>query len=461
MLKKANFTRLSSWCRAVRQACYTHIAQSSRRTRIIYTSSLFLAATTFGAAGFAPTTLDEADIDVQRISKTLALPDLSEQLNNEQRASEDYVHLERIRSGDTLGTLFNRLGVADPSALQFIRTDETARNFMNLRSGNRVIARTADDGSLLGLTTTLTNGDDARELVISRKGDDFTASETPIKLERRIEMRSGTIRSSLFSATDDADIPDNIAMQIVDMFSTSINFAQDLRRGDNFHVVYESFWHDGHPVRTGRVLAGEFLNNSNTYQAIWFDEDNKGNGGYYTMDGRSTKKAFLKSPLPFTRITSGFALRKHPILGKWRQHTGVDFGAPTGTPIRAAGDGVVDFVGQQNGYGNIVVLRHWNGYSTAYAHMSRFAKITRGQKVSQGELIGYVGSTGWATGPHLHYEFRVNKKPINPLSVKIPNAQPLSTAQLKRFREASTDMHHRLALLRATGQATATQLAQK
>ena len=202
------------------------------------------------------------------------------------------------------------------------------------------------------------------------------------------------------------------------------------------------------------MLAGEFDNAGNRYQAVWFSDpaSKTGGGGYYAFDGKSLKKAFLKSPLAFTRISSGFSMRLHPILGQWKQHTGVDFAAPTGTPIHAAADGVVDFVGQQNGYGNIVVIKHWSGYSTAYGHMSRFApNIKKGMKVSQNDVIGFVGMTGWATGPHLHYEFRVNNQPRNPLSVEVPNNQALTGPQLQRFRTVAADMQHRMAMLRVPG----------
>jgi murein DD-endopeptidase MepM/ murein hydrolase activator NlpD len=327
---------------------------------------------------------------------------------------------------------------------------------MQLRPGKRVTASTNEDGELLRLSTTLS--DTSRDgpvnnLIIERDGDHFTSHTAPVALERRLEMRSGQIRSSLFAATDAAQIPDSIATQIVDMFATNINFASDLRRGDRFNVVYETFWNNGEPVRTGRVLAGEFINAGNTYQAVWFeDSGSKLNGGYYSLDGKSLKKAFLKSPLAFTRISSGFAMRLHPILGKWKQHTGVDFAAPTGTPIHASGDGVIDFVGQQNGYGNLVVIKHWNNYSTAYGHMSRFVSgLRKGTKVSQGDVIGYVGMTGWATGPHLHYEFRISNVPRDPLTVDIPNAQPLARTQLQRFHDVSADMNRRLGLLRPAG----------
>jgi murein DD-endopeptidase MepM/ murein hydrolase activator NlpD len=238
---------------------------------------------------------------------------------------------------------------------------------------------------------------------------------------------------------------------MVDMFSTDIDFATDLRRGDRFNVVYETFWQNGEYVRAGRVLASEFVNAGKTYQAVWYeDPQSKEGGSYYSFDGKSLKKAFLKSPLEFTRISSGFAMRMHPILGIWKQHKGVDFAAPIGTPIRAAATGVIDFAGTQRGYGNVVVIKHWSNYSTAYAHMSGFASgLRKGMKVNQGDVIGYVGATGWATGPHLHYEFRVNNEPRDPLSVDVPNAQPLAGLELLRFRSVAADMTHRFALLRA------------
>ena len=432
--------------------CHAKFHAASPKTRILSAGALFLGAFTLGAAGFAPAEPDTSDAPVHPITKDLALPDLQQQITKLENQVGMYVNEERVRSGDTLASLLNRLGVDDDAAASFIKSDALARTVMQLRPGKRITARTTEDGELQQLSATLSDGhDDAvNSLLITRAGDNFKANIVPVALERRIEMRSGLIRSSLFAATDSAQIPDNIATQIVDMFATNINFASDLRRGDRFNVVYETFWNNGEPVRTGRVLAGEFVNAGNTYQAVWFDEpSSKIGGGYYSFDGKSLKKAFLKSPLAFTRISSGFAMRMHPILGKWKQHTGVDFAAATGTPIHASGDGVVDFVGQQNGYGNIVVIKHWNNYSTAYGHMSRFASnVRKGMKVSQGEVIGYVGMTGWATGPHLHYEFRVSNVPRDPMAIDVPNAQPLAGSQLQRFRTVSTDMNRRLALLR-------------
>src|SRR5450830_791552 len=465
MFPKDKFARAASLYRTAHLYCHEKFHGSSRKTKVLSAGALFLGAFTIGAAGFAPAEPDTSDAPVHAITKDLALPDLKQQIAQLEEREAFYVNEEKVRTGDTLATLLTRLGVDDEEAASFIKSDTLARAVMQLRAGKRVMARTSEDGELQQLTATMSDGRDGpiSNLVIERDGEKFKASTVPAVLERRIEMRSGQIRSSLFAATDNAQIPDSIATQIVDMFATNINFASDLRRGDRFNVVYETFWSNGQPVRTGRMLAGEFNNGGHTYQAVWFDEPgSKVGGGYYAFDGKSLKKAFLKSPLAFTRISSGFSMRLHPILGKWKQHTGVDFAAPTGTPIHASGDGVVDFVGQQNGYGNIVVLKHWSNYSTAYGHMSRFAPgIRKGDKISQGEVIGYVGMTGWATGPHLHYEFRVSNVPRNPLSIDVPNALPLNGGQLARFRAVSTDMNRRLSLLRPAGESPNVKLASR
>src|SRR5690606_2147080 len=195
--------------------------------------------------------------------------------------------------------------------------------------------------------------------------------------------------------------------------SGDIDFHRDLRRGDHFNVIYETYTHQGSFIRSGKVLALEFVNKSTAYQAAWYEHN--GSGAYYSFDGQSLKKAFLRSPMEFTRISSGFSRRFHPIHKPWREHKGVDYAAPTGTPIRSTADGVIEFIGTQRGYGNTVVVKHHGNYSTLYAHMSAFAPgLRKGARVSQGQMIGRVGSTGWATGPHLHYEFRIAGKQVDP-----------------------------------------------
>ena len=423
---------------------------SSRKHRIISASALFLTLCAFGAAGVAPMAPDASDLPVQSIVVELALPTLAEQVARVTPSTQTFINEERVRSGDTLAALMQRLGIDDDEATAFIKADPIARGILQLRAGKRVQAQTNAEGRLIWMSAADNDTRDAgpvRNLVIRRDGEGFKASLAAAALERRVEMRSGEIRSSLFAATDVAQIPDTVASQIVDMFSTSVDFATDLRRGDRFNVVYETFWQYGEYVRPGRILAAEFRNGGATYQTVWFEEPGKP-GGYFGFDGKSLKKAFLKSPLEFSRVSSGFSMRVHPISGQWRAHKGVDFAAAVGTPIRASGDGVVDFAGTQSGYGNVVVIKHWSNYSTAYAHMSRFASNLRpGQKVNQGDVIGYVGMTGWSTGPHLHYEFRVNNEPRDPLSVDLPNVQPLAGAELQRFRKVAGDMTHRFALM--------------
>ena len=434
---------------------------STRKARIISASALLLAVCAFGAAGVAPLAPDAADLPVKSVSEEIALPDLSSQISSlqQQDTHAQYVHEEKIRAGDTLAALLTRLGVDDEAAENFIKKDKVAHGVMQLKTGKRVEAQTDDDGNLQWLRATVVDGKDipVKNIAITRKGDGFVASEEAAKLERRVEMHARTINSTLFAATDSDDdgakLPDSIVKQLLEMFSTNIDFRSDLKRGDHFNVVYETFWQDGEFVRAGRVLAGEFTARGTTYQSVWYeDPTSKQGGGYYSFDGKSLKKAFLKSPVEFTRISSGFGMRTHPISGQWKQHKGTDFPAPIGTPIRAAGDGVVDFVGTQNGYGNFVVLKHWANYSTAYAHMSRFAAgIKRGSKVSQGDVIGYVGVTGWSTGAHLHYEFRVNGEARDPATLNVQAQAPLTAAEMARFRSYAADMTHRFALLRPAG----------
>lgn len=437
------------------------ILHPKRKTSIITFSAIFLTVCTFGAIGMAPIAPDAADLPVTQISQQLDIPNLDAQILALEERDETYVHEEKVQRGDTLGNLLTRLGIDDASANKFIKADPIARLVLEQKAGRTVRAQTNADGELQWLQTsipeTVDNVIQLKNVTITKIGEDsanatFSATEAKVPLERRVEMRSGKITSSLFAATDAAQIPDTIANQLIEMFSTEVDFSSDLRSGDHFQLLYETFWQNGEMVGTGKVLAGEFTNDGRSYQTVWFN-DGKGNGGYYGFDGKSVKKAFLKSPIAFTRISSGFSMRVHPISGKWKQHDGVDFAAPTGTPIHAASDGVVESVGRSGGYGNLVVLKHSGGYTTSYAHMSRFAAgVHKGSKVKQGEVIGYVGATGWATAPHLHYELRHNKKPLDPLKVKVGQSQTLVASDKLRFKTVLQDVQHRLNLLRSGDQ---------
>ncbi len=435
---------------------------TTRKARIISAGAIFLAVCAFGAAGVAPLAPDVSDLPVKSVAQDLELPNLADQIAALDQDQQQFIHEERVRPGDTLAALLNRLGVDDPDAVNFIKTDKVAKGVMQLRTGKLVKAQTDANGELQWLHATIVDNLDnpSKQISITRKGDKFIADAAPTKLERRIEMRSRDITSSLYSATDattdGGKLPDTIVAQIIEMFSTSIDFRSDIKRGDHFNVVYETFWQDGEMVRAGRILAGEFTNRGVTYQSVWFEDPAGKQSGYYTFDGKAVKKSFLKSPLEFSRISSGFSMRVHPISGEWKQHKGIDFAAALGTPIRASGDGVVDFAGVQGGYGNIVVLKHWANYSTAYGHMSRFAPgMRKGVRVHQGDVIGYVGATGWATGPHLHYEFRVAGVAHDPSSLKVLAQDPLNQSEMARFQVAAADMTHRFALLRPSGTAMA------
>jgi murein DD-endopeptidase MepM/ murein hydrolase activator NlpD len=441
---------------------WSGLAETSRKTRIVAGGAAALALCAFGATAVAPIAPDAADIPVKSIAQDLQLPNLADQIAALQQDQQQFIKEERIRPGDSLGSVFTRLGIDDQQAASFVRSDKLARSILSLKTGKRIQAETDENGLLLSLRATIAvDKDQFNTVTVMRKGDKFVATKAPAELERRVEMRSREITSSLYAATDASvdggQIPDSVVNQIIEMFSTSIDFRGDLKRGDRFNVVYETFYQDGELVRTGRVLAGEFVNRGVAYQSVWYEDPVSHQGGYYSLDGKSLKKAFLKSPVAFTRISSGFSMRVHPVFNVWKAHKGIDMAAPLGTPIRAAGDGTVDFAGVSNGYGNMVVLKHWSNYSTAYGHMSRFATgMRKGQKVHQGDVIGYVGATGWATGPHLHYEFRVGGNAIDPMAQKNLQQQPLTSGELSRFRTtAAVEMSHRFSLLNPAGNAMA------
>jgi len=435
------------------------LVPKTRKARMLGAGAVFLSMCAFGAVAVAPIANDPSDLPVQSVAQNLELPNLADQIAALQQDEQQFIHEERIRRGDSLGSIFTRLGIEDAQAQKFVRTDKVARRLLSLPNGKRIQAETDENGMLLSLSATVADGknSDARTITVERKGENFVVLNTPAKLERRVEMRSREIASSLYAATDDVNmdggsIPDSVVGQIIEMFSTSIDFRADVKRGDRFNVVYETFWLDGELVKTGRILAGEFVNRGTSYQSVWYEDPISKQGGYYSLDGKALKKAFLKSPLQYSRISSGFSMRTHPISGKWKAHKGVDYAAVTGTPIRAVADATVDFAGNGNGYGNMVVLKHWSNYSSAYAHMSRIAPgLKKGAKISQGQLIGYVGSTGWSTGAHLHYEFRVAGVAQDPNKFKSLVQQPLNQAELARFRMAAAEMNHRFSLLDPSG----------
>lgn len=406
--------------------------------------SLFGAVTAFAVApGGTP-----ESVQLQTVVERLALAPTPVI----QETGFGFLREEPIQRGDTLAELFSRLGVSDRNAFEFIRNDPAAQSIARqLKPGKLVTARTSEVGELLAFHFPL-NGKDSL-LVIERGANGLlSAREESMPLETHTERRSGEIRYTLFGATDSAGIPDGIAMQMADIFGGDIDFHRDLRKGDRFSVVYEIYYLRGQPVRAGRVLAAEFTNNQKAFEAYWFAGDGSKSGGYYTADGKNLRKAFLRSPLEFSRVTSGFTSNRfHPVLNTWRAHKGVDYGAPIGTRVRSVADGTVEFAGRQGGYGNLIVVRHHGAYSTAYAHLNGFATgIRKGSRVAQGEMIGYVGKTGLASGPHLHYEFRVGKQQVNPLTVTMPSAPALSVAEKSRFISSTAPLRAQMELSKET-----------
>ena len=422
-------------------------APRSIRKRLLLALATLPFLGVVAAFGIAPDTATE-QIPRETIVETLALPEAQPT----DSGSFDFWREERIGRGDSLPGLLSRLGVNAADTRAFLDAARETKALARLVPGRTVLARVSSGGQLL-LFRYLAS--DENLVSVTRAGGQLKAEQRQVALESRLIMRSGKIQGSLFGATDAADVPDRIASEMAEAFSGDIDFHRDLRRGDHFSVVYEALYFDGQLIKTGRLMAAEFVNQDKAHRALYF-KDAQGREGYYTPDGQSMKRAFLKSPMPFTRISSGFSnARYHPVLKEWRAHKGIDYAAPSGTPVRAIADSVVNFVGKQGGYGNLVVLNHQGAYSSAYGHLSRFGKgIKRGTRVSQGQIIGYVGATGLATGPHLHYEFRVGGVQKNPLALKLPTSYPLDARAKNQFMAGSRQMVQRLELLRNTNLAS-------
>ena len=358
--------------------------------------------------------------------------------------NQTYISETRVRSGDTLSSIMGRLSLNEPGLINFISQNKQALSAHKLFPGRTVVAALDHNGGMLWVRYYHTPGEEqkgtsvTRYLEISKDAtNEFEAREATDSTETQTQVAVGTIESSLFAATDLAGVPDAITSQIAEILGGKIDFARDMRRGDQFRVIYETRTHRGRPAGTGRVLAVEFVNKGVAFNATWFSLDGK-TGSYYDKNGSSLRGTFLRSAIKFSRVSSTFGMRNHPIHKEWRQHSGVDFAAPTGTPIMATADGTVDFAGWQNGYGKVIILRHGNNITTMFAHQSRFALgLKKGDRISQGDVIGYVGTTGWSTGAHLHYEMRVAGRPVNPLSASLPVAEPLKGAeQVAFFKEA-------------------------
>lgn len=436
-----------------------HTAASRRRQRPV---KLALGLTIGGllvAAGAVAMVQpsDQTLVTQKLVADTFHLPLPTLERNEQTTNQQDYRLETRIQSGDTIASILARLTVKEDGLMAFITTNKDTRKAAHrLYPGRTVQAALDHEGGLKWMRYYHTpsmeeNGEFLTEyLELTKTGErSFEAEQKVGTTDSQMHVAAGKINSSLFGATDDAGIPDGVTMQIAEILGGKIDFIRDIRRGDEFRVIYETRSHEGRPAGAGRVLAVEFINKKERFEALWFQAEDS-NGGYYDGGGKSLKGAFLRSAIPFTRISSKFGMRKHPIHKRWRAHNGIDFAAPSGTPIRATGDGVVSFIGRKGGYGNTIILRHPNNITTLFAHQSRFSKgLKRGDRVSQGEIIGFVGSTGWSTGPHLHYEFRISNKPVDPLGIKMPEAVVLDGEQKQKFAQMALPLREQLQKLAA------------
>ena len=361
-----------------------------------------------------------------------------------QEASLGFSTIEVVVSrNDTMDRLFRRfeLNLGDLASLRNL--PEVRSQVDRLKPGEllRFMHR---GGELVGLERKLS---DSETLKVTRDANGFSSDVLENPLEVRTRTASATIQNSLFQAAADADLSDRVAFDLADIFQYDIDFVLDIQSGDRFTVVYEEVFQDGVPLRIGNILAAKFINDGREYRAVRYT-DAEGRGQYFSPDGRSLRKAFIRAPVQFSRVSSRFnPSRKHPVLNRIRAHRGVDYAAPVGTPVRAAGEGRVKFVGRQGGFGNVIELEHGSGVVTVYGHLSRFAaQLRRGQRVDLAQVIGYVGMTGLATGPHLHYEYRIRGVHKNPQTVPLPDAEPISADERDRFMVSTANMVNMLDL---------------
>ena len=444
----SEFHNLFNWNHArVTLALGTADAFFSRLVRSVHRHPQRLAAVaaamllSIGGGAFALASIDAApsDLVVREVIESIPTLEMSRPNAALPAAAMTLFRSTKTRNNDTADLLLKRVGVFDAAAANYLRRNADIQKVLFGRSGRVITAEASASNSLLKLTVRWMDKDNDQSfqrLVIEKDAIGFTSRIESAPLVASNSLSSGTVVSSLFEATDEADIPDDVAVQIVNLFSSEIDFRRALRKGDRFNVVYETFLADGEPLRSGRVLSAEFVNAGKIHQAMWFQEPSA-KGQYYTLDGNSLRKAFLTSPLEFTRVSSGYGMRVHPISNDKRAHKGIDYAAPTGTPVRTVGDGVVEFAGTQRGYGNVIEIKHRDNKSTVFAHLSRIG-VQKGQKVEQGDVIGAVGTTGFSTGPHLHFEFRVDGEHRDPLSIANEGGTlPVSVAAKPAFDRLS------------------------
>ena len=353
-----------------------------------------------------------------------------------------------VANGDTLSTVFAKVGLPQATVHEVLASSKEAKQLTRLRIGQRLQFELDEQGGLARLSSPINR---LESLQLVNTGNSYSFTKEQLKPDVSTNYAYGEIESSLFLAAKRAGLSHNLTMDLANIFGYDIDFAMDIRKGDAFEVIYEEKTIDGERVGTGNILAARFTNRGKSYTAVRYT-NKQGNTSYYTADGTSMRKAFIRTPVDFARISSRFSNgRKHPILNKIRAHKGVDYAAPHGTPIKSAGDGKVILAGRKGGYGNTVVIQHGNRYRTLYAHMQGFAKgVRNGSQVKQGQIIGYIGTTGLSTGPHLHYEFQVDGVHVDPLGLKLPMADPIAQNEKQRFLQLSQPLMAQMDQERAT-----------
>lgn len=442
-------------------------APQRKRWRVSHLATIILVALAIGlGAGLTPHDAGatrgqqsvETPLNIPAVTATVSQPaDLAQTAEPgiPRSENEDISWREvKVKRGDSLSVLFARAGLSPRQLHEVLASGDDARRLRRIYPGNTVQFLIGGDSALHKLVYDL---DEQHSLHVVRASDGFTSSLVDRPVARHLAHAHGVIEDSLFLAAQRAGLSENLTMELAAIFGWDVDFSLDIRAGDSFTVVYEELYRNGEKLRDGDILAAEFVNRGHEYRAIRYS-DESGRTDYYTPDGHSMRKTFLRSPVDFTRISSRFSVgRRHPILNRIRAHKGVDYAAPRGTPVKAAGDGKIVFRGRKGGYGNAIIIQHGSRYSTLYGHLSGFARgIHTGSHVRQGKIIGYVGMTGLATGPHLHYEFRVNGVHRNPLTVHLPDAAPLPARFQDDFRDTSEPL---LAQLDSIDQAPAAVLA--
>lgn len=382
------------------------------------------------------------------LHKTLALPVIVEPVETATISTSQPQWREynlRIGKGDTLASLLQRQQIARPVQAQIFALAESIKVLRQLKIGDLLNFRQSLAGELEEISYKVS---ETTTLYIRRSGTDFSADFFVDPPQRRVLHATGTVKDSLYLAGQSAGLSDNLIMELVGIFGWDVDFALDVRAGDRFSLVYEGLYRDGEQIGTGNILAAEYVNQGRSVKAIRFELEG-GQADFFSPDGKRLRKAFLRSPLNFSRISSGFSLRrKHPILHKFRAHKGVDYAARSGTPVWSTGEGKIAYRATKGGYGKVVEVNHGKRYSTLYAHLSDFVRgQSIGKRVRQGEVIGFVGSTGLATGPHLHYEFRVNGVHRNPLTVRLPTAEPLPKQHQEKFQQQAKPLLAQLDVL--------------